>query len=130
MADNSPRVKKSDFEREIVKMAVADKNFRDQLIADPKKALKASVGFEAPPNVNIQVLQEDPTKMYLVLPLEAGKDQELGDADLDAVAGGATVPQMQTFVAGDFVQRFQTEQLGSAQMPGKDLTQGVRVSWG
>jgi len=132
MPEEAPRIAKADFEKEIVKMAAEDKEFRAQLLANPTQALKEAVGFEPPEGVDIKVMQEDSTLMYLVLPAQALEDgQELGDGDLEAVAGGAMARQMQTFAAGNFAQRFQGERItqgGGGRVPGG--RQGVRLSWG
>jgi hypothetical protein len=130
MAEETP-IKKADFQQEIVKMAAEDKEFADKLLANPKEALREAIGFEPPPGVDVKVLQEDPTCLYIVLPATfAEEGQELGDAELEAVAGGAMAMQMQTFTAGKFAQRFQGERMtqGAGRLP--DGRHGVRLSWG
>lgn len=122
-------ITRSDFQHEVVKMAVEDKEFRRQLLANPKEALKSATGLELPPGTELQVLQEDPTHTYIVLPPETAG--ELGDDELEAVAGGAQTLQAPTFVRGDFATRFNTESLsraGGAMTPGGQAA--VTVQWG
>ncbi len=45
MSEEAPRIAKADFEKEIVKMAAEDKEFRAQLLANPTQALKEAVGL-------------------------------------------------------------------------------------
>jgi hypothetical protein len=131
------QVKKADFQQEIVKMAAEDKGFREQLLADPMQALKSAIGFEPPPGLKIRVVEEDPTSMYIVLPVDpaSAEGRELGDEEMDAVAGGASRGgmQMQSFARGSFANRFQTEGLsragtGGVKTPGGET--GVTVTWG
>ena len=133
---SNARIAKADFQREIIKMAGEDKAFCQQLLANPKQALKAAIGFDPPAGVDIKVVQESPSLMYLVLPPDASAFKagtELGDEDLKAVAGGAGAlgQQLHGFAGGNFLQRFQNERLLSG--PGSKLGNaaiGVSVSWG
>ena len=67
-----------------------DGDFRKQLIENPKITLEEEFGMKLPDSVNVKVVEEDAQTLYLVLPQNptAGKDHELGDADLESVAGG------------------------------------------
>ena len=47
MSENTPRVTRAQLQEGIVKLALENDSFRQQLIAEPKKALAAS-GFEPP----------------------------------------------------------------------------------
>jgi len=128
MADNID-VTKADVVREVVKMAAEDEEFRAQLIADPKEALKAKVGFEFPPGSEVKVLEESPNSTYIVLPAAQGK--ELGDEALEQVAGGGRFAQAQQFTRGSFATRFRTENVaqgGRARIPGGQA--GLNLQWG
>jgi hypothetical protein len=78
-------VSREEFEQEVLQRARRDRGFRDQLLASPTDALKATFGLELPPGVEIQVLQETISRFYLVLPVNV---EELTDEQLAAVAGG------------------------------------------
>ena len=71
--------------------ASKDQAFRQQLMEDPKGTLEATFDVQIPDFIEIQVVEESPSRIYLVLPpaaQEAG--QELSDQDLQAVSGGWT----------------------------------------
>ena len=82
----------SETEKELIKKAVEDGEFRDRLIATPKAVL-AEFGLEVPAEVQITIKEETASHYYVVLPwvelLEFKGIQELGDRELEAVAGGA-----------------------------------------
>lgn len=67
--------------------AWVDSGFRRVLIAEPKKAIEALIGGELPENVKINILEEQPGAINLVLPAKI-EEEELSDDQLDSVAGG------------------------------------------
>lgn len=78
-------VSRQDFEREIILRAREDPDFKQALLADARSAILNAYGVEIPPDVNLQVVQESLSTLYLVLPLQT---DELTDEELAAVAGG------------------------------------------
>ena len=74
----------------IIAKAWQDEAYKKGLIADPKGVLQKEFGLELPPALSIEVLEESPTKLYLVIPPKP--TDELSDEQLDAVAGGACIP--------------------------------------
>ena len=66
--------------------ATTDLDFRAQLIADPKAAIKNELGLEIPGGFTIKVHEDQPETSHLVLPPAA----TLGEEDLERAAGGAT----------------------------------------
>lgn len=57
---------KSIYEK-MVEKADNDKNFRENLLKDAKAALK-SIGIEIPEDVNVQVFEDKPDDMHILLP--------------------------------------------------------------
>lgn len=53
---------------QIIQKAWADPAFKEQLLADPRKALQASFGIELPEGINLKVVEETPSDYYLVIP--------------------------------------------------------------
>jgi len=78
-------VSRQTFEKDVVFRACADPAFRHQLLADPRAAIQAAYGLELPPDIEIHVLEETPSRFYLVLPAVS---EELTDEQLAGVAGG------------------------------------------
>ncbi len=57
---------KSIYEK-MVEKADNDKNFRENLLKDAKAALK-SIGIEFPEDVKVQVFEDKPDDMHVLLP--------------------------------------------------------------
>lgn len=84
----------SEMETRIISKAMEDKAFKHELMSNPKAVIARESGQEWPDNVDIEVLEQTPAKLYLVLPLNlealASAGGELSEQQLEAVAGGAT----------------------------------------
>ena len=72
--------------QQLIDKATTDKGFRASLIADPKTTIQAELDVKIPDAFDIDVLEDGPTKAYLVLPPSA----ELSEADLKQAAGGVS----------------------------------------
>ena len=70
--------------QQLIEKATADREFRNQLMADPKTAIKAETGLTVPSEFKVEVHQDTATTGHLILPPSA----ELGEADLAQAAGG------------------------------------------
>lgn len=81
------RAKAGDVERQIIARVLKDPQFRAQLIADPKAAIAQATGVRLPEHVKVQVIEQKPGTVYLILP-RAGAEGELSEAELAEVAGG------------------------------------------
>jgi hypothetical protein len=67
--------------------AAMDLEFRKEILSDPKAAIKRVTGFDVPDGFKIKVIENEPgIDQTYVLPDFQG--EELGDEDLDKVAGG------------------------------------------
>lgn len=88
MADEaaSPR---REMEARIIARAWKDEAFAQELRSNPKAAIEKEVG-KLPDAIQIQVVEESPTNLYLVLPAKPSSKMELSDAELDSVAGGGS----------------------------------------
>ena len=79
---------RKDKEAEIIAKALKDAAFKQELLSNPKAAIEREVGQTLPPNIEIQVVEETPTTLYLVLPSTSTVPRELSDQQLESVAGG------------------------------------------
>jgi hypothetical protein len=91
-----------DIEQLIVNKAMENKAFKQELLSNPKAAIAKELNTELPAEIEIEVVQQTPQKLYLVLPLDVEQQEvfkdELSEEQLEAVAGGAT-PAVATAVA-------------------------------
>lgn len=70
----------------IVARAQEDEGYHEELLANPKTAIQEAFGKELPLGLEVRVVEESPTIVYLVLPPR--RTAELSDADLQGVVGG------------------------------------------
>ena len=78
----------ADLQARVVERATVDPTFRQRLLADPRAAIEQDLRIPLPADIGIQVVEETPSRICLVLPAEHGPS-EVAEADLGAVAGGA-----------------------------------------
>lgn len=86
---------RTQLEAKLIARAWKDESFAAQLRADPKGALQAAIaemnpGATLPDDLEVKVLEETSTTLYLVVPPKPqGPEAEaLSDEELEAVAGG------------------------------------------
>lgn len=72
-----------DMQRRLIDKAVEDMDFRQQLLSDPRSAIREELGMDLPENVAIHVHESDMNTVHLSLP--AG---ELDEEQLEAIAAG------------------------------------------
>ncbi len=86
MDDNRVTARKT-LEAELIDRAMKDNGFRQELVRDPKAVFAREFGITMPEHLTINVLEEGPTTVYLVLPPSpASRGGELADADLETTA--------------------------------------------
>ncbi|WP_027183414.1 NHLP leader peptide family RiPP precursor [Desulfovibrio inopinatus] len=77
----------------IVEKAKNDATFKANLLVDATSTLKNSLNIVIPSNVDITVLEETPTNLYLVLPIDFD-DVELSEQDEKNIAAGDSPTQL------------------------------------
>lgn len=77
------------LETQVIDRASKDPQFREQLKRDPRGTVAQDFGVQVPSDITVEVVEETPSKVYLVLPpAPAQRGQELSGPELESVAGG------------------------------------------
>ncbi|TMC15525.1 MAG: NHLP leader peptide family natural product precursor [Chloroflexi bacterium] len=69
--------------KQLLSRAMKDEAFRQALLANPKTLIEHELGVTLPQGVTIQVHEETPTTVHLVLPPRELGAWEVSDADLE-----------------------------------------------
>jgi hypothetical protein len=89
---NEPRKIRQEVEARIIDQAWKDQAYKQELLSNPKAIIEREFGTQFPADVNVQVLEENPTTIYLVVPLDPDiSSMELSEEQLEAIAGGGGV---------------------------------------
>jgi hypothetical protein len=87
---NEPTKTRREIEAHIIAQTWKDEAYKQELFINPKAVIEREFGTQFPSHVNVQVLEENPTTFYLVLPQPPGTSgMELSEEQLEAIAGGS-----------------------------------------
>jgi hypothetical protein len=67
----------------VIERAWVDPEFKQQLLSDPKSALKAVLGISIPENIEIKAVDEKENQLYLVIPPNPAKVLAAKSAPMD-----------------------------------------------
>lgn len=82
---------RQEFDANLIAKAQADAVFREELLRDPTGVFERELGLNLPPSVEVKVLEETASTLYLVLPRQlpqAENSTELSEDALEEIAGG------------------------------------------
>ena len=87
--DENPTKTRQQLEAQLIDRTMKDETFRQELLRDPKGVFARELGMNMPEHITVQVLEESPSTVYLVLPAPvSGVGAVMSDAELENVAGG------------------------------------------
>jgi hypothetical protein len=78
--------------QEVLARAARDRDFRQQLLNDPRRGIQETFGLVIPAEFRIKFVERDPSLDALIVLPEYIGDDVLSDEELDSVAGGAPSP--------------------------------------
>ncbi|MCF4965707.1 NHLP leader peptide family RiPP precursor [Nostoc sp. CMAA1605] len=78
-----------EFKNKLIAKAMEDSVYKQRLLTNAKAVVEEELGTSLPSDLNIQVVQQSPKQLYLLLPPE--EDEELSEQELEAVAGGGYI---------------------------------------
>ncbi|MBD2243789.1 NHLP leader peptide family RiPP precursor [Nostoc sp. FACHB-888] len=102
MSEQPSQRTRKDIETHIIAQTWKDEAYKQQLLNNPKSVIEREFGVQLPSEVKVQILEENPTTLYFVLPVRPNSSgSELSNEQLEAVAGGTVVaPIVSQFVTG------------------------------
>lgn len=91
MTEATPQRTRKDIETQLIAKAWKDEAYKQQLLNNSKAVIEQEFGVQLPDEVNVQVLEENPTSLYFVLPMRPDLSRsELSEEQLEAIAGGTS----------------------------------------
>ncbi|MBD2243787.1 NHLP leader peptide family RiPP precursor [Nostoc sp. FACHB-888] len=93
---------RKDIEAHIIAQAWKNEVYKQELLSNSKAVIAREFNVQLPAEVNVRVLEENPTTLYFVLPIRPNlSGSELSDAQLEAVAGGVTPGALAVTIAAN-----------------------------
>ncbi|MBD2387095.1 NHLP leader peptide family RiPP precursor [Cylindrospermum sp. FACHB-282] len=92
MTTNSEELTPQTLEERIIAKAIEDPAYKQRLLSDAKAVLQEELGASLSDDLTVQVLQQSPKHLYLLLPMdidELVRNGTLSETELEAVAGGS-----------------------------------------
>ena len=84
-------ISRKELETGIIAKTWNNSAFKEELFSNPKAVYEQELGQSLPPNLQINVVEEDANNFYLVVPSKPQVLEELSDEALKAIAGGYVI---------------------------------------
>jgi hypothetical protein len=108
MSEQEQAQTRQDIEARIIAKAWKDEAYKQELLTNPKAVIEREFGVEFPADVNVQVLEENPTSLHFVLPISpVAIAQELSEEELLAIAAGGQIKEL-TKISANVVKNYKT----------------------
>ncbi len=89
MSEQNHKKSRKEMEAEMIAKAWKDEGYKKELLSNPKKVIGREFRITFPEQTNVQVLEENPSTLYFVLPMRPDLSAaELSEEQLEVVAGG------------------------------------------
>ena len=89
MSEQEQAQTRQDIEARIIAKAWKDEAYKQELLTNPQAVLSREFGVNFPEQVKIQVLEENSSSLYFVLPMSPMTiAAELSEEQLEVIAGG------------------------------------------
>ncbi|MBD2207952.1 NHLP leader peptide family natural product precursor [Calothrix sp. FACHB-1219] len=91
MSTNSEALNPQQIQERVIAKAMEDSLYKQRLLNDTKAVLEEELGEKLPEDLTVQILQQSPKNLYLLLPIdidELVRDGILSESELESVAGG------------------------------------------
>jgi hypothetical protein len=88
-ADENEATASNPLFRKAISRAFANREFKSQLLQNPKNAIAELTGESLPADLDIYVHENTPTLKHLVIFVDS-ESEELSEAELESVAGGVS----------------------------------------
>ena len=103
MSEQQQAQTRQDIEARIIAKAWKDEAYKQELLTNPKAVIAREFSVQFPQDLTIEVLEENPTSLYLVLPMSPmTMAEELSEEKLEAIAGGYSLVLMSSAFAVTF----------------------------
>ncbi len=100
---------RQDIEARIIAKAWKDEAYKQELLSNPKAVIEREFGVEFPADVKVQILEENPTSLYFVLPMSpVAIFQELSEEQLGVIAGGGGLSDLSKYLGENQSKTFGT----------------------
>jgi hypothetical protein len=100
MSEQTPPRSRKDIEAHIIAKTWKDETYKQELLRNSKSVVEQEFGVQLPDEMSVQVLEENTTTLYFVLPMRLNlSGAELSEQELEAVAGGF-IPVGEIYNAG------------------------------
>lgn len=112
MTINSEGFNTETLEDRMIAKAIENAAYKQRLLSNAKEVLEEELDAELPEDLSVEVLQQTPKQLYLVLPIDIDellRDGILSHEELETIAGGLAVSKLtanlSVFASIDYVSR-------------------------